>query len=170
MNAPDWDEAVRLAQRVVRGADARGVRFATAESCTGGLVGHLVTEVPGASRVYVGGWVCYEDRRKLEDLGVAAAQIQRHGAVSQPVVETMAQSARKRGDVDFAVATTGIAGPTGGTPDKPLGTLWVAVAGPGRVEAFLHRSTADGRTSRKVDFAATALRRLLAALETAPPQ
>lgn len=117
-----------LAAVVLRRAAAAGVSLATAESCTGGLIGVRLTEIPGSSEVYQGGIVCYSNRLKTEELGVPAALIEEHGAVSEAVVRAMAEGARHKLDADLTVAVTGIAGPGGGTPEKPVGTVWLAVA------------------------------------------
>lgn len=106
----------------------RGWSLAVAESCTGGLVSHLITDVPGASQSLRGSVVAYANEAKTSALGVPAELIAEHGAVSEPVARAMAEGARARTGADVAVSTTGIAGPTGGTPAKPVGTLHVAVA------------------------------------------
>ncbi len=108
----------------------RGATLATAESCTGGNLAHLITSVPGASAYYRGSIVAYANEIKQEILGVTPQSIHEKGAVSQEVVEQMAQGARARLGTQYAIATSGIAGPTGGTPEKPVGTVWIAVATP----------------------------------------
>jgi nicotinamide-nucleotide amidase len=105
---------------------ARGYQLALAESCTGGLVGAAITSVPGASATFLGGIVSYADVSKVRDLGVDAALIERHGAVSQEVALAMADGAAKRFGVAAAAAVTGIAGPGGGTSEKPIGTVCLA--------------------------------------------
>lgn len=113
-------------------ARARGGHFtlATAESCTGGMVGARITAVPGSSESYVGGVVAYDNRIKEQLLRVPAELLESHGAVSEAVAVAMAEGARQQLGADIAVAVTGIAGPDGGTEEKPVGTVWVAVAGP----------------------------------------
>jgi len=101
---------------------------ATAESCTGGYIAHLLTSIAGSSAYFEGSVVSYSNGVKQSALGVTAASLEKHGAVSQQVVEEMAQGARKELKTDFALATSGVAGPTGGTPEKPVGTVWIAVA------------------------------------------
>ena len=106
----------------------RGWRLATAESCTGGLIAHWVTAIPGSSSVYAGGAVAYANEAKTALLGVPPALIERHGAVSAPVAEAMARGALERLGADVAVSTTGIAGPSGGTAEKPVGLVYIGVA------------------------------------------
>ena len=108
----------------------RNVTVATAESCTGGNVAHLITEVAGSSAYFLGGIVSYANEVKINVLGVSADDLNKHGAVSEPVAVQMALGARRITGADYAVSTTGVAGPTGGTAQKPVGTVWIGVAGP----------------------------------------
>ncbi|MGH7498188.1 MAG: competence/damage-inducible protein A [Gemmatimonadales bacterium] len=117
-----------LAAIVLDEARRRGVHIGAAESCTGGLVGERLTEIPGSSEVFTGGVVCYDNSLKVSLLGVPAELIETAGAVSEPVVRAMAKGAVERLGVDLAVAVTGIAGPGGGSAEKPVGTVWLAVA------------------------------------------
>jgi len=113
---------------IVKLLTKRNQTLATAESCTGGLIANRVTNVPGASRVFVAGYVCYANRAKTNMLDVDAKLIETHGAVSEPVARALAERARACAGSDYALATTGIAGPTGGSPEKPIGTVYVALA------------------------------------------
>ena len=131
-----------LAELVLDAARRRGVRIATAESCTGGLVGARLTEIPGSSDVYVGGVVAYANDLKTGVLGVDPALVAEHGAVSEPVALAMARGAVERLGADAAVSVTGIAGPGGGSEAKPVGTIWYGVAFEGSVDG--HRSLLPG--------------------------
>ncbi len=106
----------------------RGATLAVAESCTGGSISARLTALAGASDYYLGGVTSYSNAAKTAMLGVAAADIERHGAVSETVARQMAEGALRRFDSDFAIATTGVAGPGGGTPEKPVGTVWMGLA------------------------------------------
>jgi nicotinamide-nucleotide amidase len=117
-----------LAALVLERARSQGIRFAVAESCTGGLVGARLTEVPGSSDVFVGGVIAYDNALKQDLLAVPEALLSEHGAVSEPVARAMAVGAANRFGVRGAVAVTGIAGPSGGSPEKPVGTVWLATA------------------------------------------
>jgi nicotinamide-nucleotide amidase len=120
------DDAADLASVVLGLLRARGARLAVAESCTGGLLAGRITEVPGASDVFTGAIVAYEDGVKTDLLSVPAPLIAAHGAVSEEVVRAMAEGVHRRFGVAAAMAVTGIAGPGGGTPEKPVGTVWLA--------------------------------------------
>ncbi len=117
----------------------QGKTVATAESCTGGMIGSLLTDVPGSSAAYLGGWVTYSNALKTSQLGVRPGVIEAHGAVSQDVVVAMAEGAKQRSGADYAVAVSGVAGPGGGTEDKPVGTVWIALATPKGTTARLAR-------------------------------
>jgi PncC family amidohydrolase len=105
-----------------------GKTLVTAESCTGGLLGKWMTDLPGSSRVYWGGFVVYSDDAKMRLLGVEKRLIDSFGAVSAEVASAMAASALGKSSADVGIAVSGIAGPDGGTPEKPVGTVWAAVA------------------------------------------
>ncbi len=120
---------------VVHGLVERGLRVATAESCTGGLVGAKLTAVPGSSAAYQGSVVAYANEAKVAHLGVPEALLEAHGAVSEPVAVSMAQGARERFGADVAISTTGISGPDGGTEEKPVGLVWIGFATAAEAEA-----------------------------------
>ena len=119
-----------LAQVVGRALSARGETLSTAESCTGGLIGHLVTAVPGSSGYFLGGIVSYANEVKRDLLGVSSETLETMGAVSAACVREMAEGARRALGTTWAVSVSGIAGPDGGTAEKPIGTVELAVAGP----------------------------------------
>lgn len=120
----------RTLQRVlVEALGQRRLTLATAESCTGGLLGGMLTDVAGSSNVYVGGWITYANRMKCDHLEIHPDLIAQHGAVSRPVARAMARGARRRSGADLAVAITGIAGPDGGSDGKPVGTICIALDG-----------------------------------------
>ena len=118
------------AQAVIDLCRARGWTLATAESCTGGLVGAALTAPAGASDVYVGGVIAYSNEVKRAQLGVTEETLQAHGAVSAETAASMAAGARRELDADLAVSVTGIAGPGGGTPEKPVGLVFMTVESP----------------------------------------
>lgn len=119
-----WDLAVRVGAAL----HAAGRTVVTAESCTGGWVAKALTDVPGSSAWFACGYVTYSNAAKERDLGVGVATLERFGAVSEEVVREMATGALARAGADVAVAVSGIAGPDGGTPGKPVGLVWFAVA------------------------------------------
>ena len=152
-----------LAQRLGRRLRARGRTLATAESCTGGWLAKTLTDPPGASHWLLAGWVVYSNDSKVRELGVRDATLARHGAVSEATVRELVRAARRRAGTDLAVAISGIAGPGGATPGKPVGTVWFGFArraGRGaEVVAVRKRFLGDRDTVRRkaVEFA---LRRL----------
>ena len=119
---------VTLQQVVGQMLKKMNATVSTAESCTGGTIAHLLTEVPGSSSYFKGGIVAYSNEVKENELGVSAAQILKYGAVSQQVVESMVIGVRKKLMTDYAIAISGIAGPDGGTDEKPVGTVWIALS------------------------------------------
>ena len=126
---PPTDEALAaVAERLGAALREHQWRLATAESCTGGLVGHAITGISGSSDYYVGGVICYWDRAKEVELGVSHELLAEHGAVSAPVAAALADGVRKRFGVEIGVAVTGVAGPDGGSADKPVGLVYVAAA------------------------------------------
>jgi nicotinamide-nucleotide amidase len=122
------DDESSLEKTVVRLLTEKGIKFATAESCTGGLIANRITNVPGASDVFTHGFVTYANAAKSEMLGVSQKDIETSGAVSEIVARAMAEGALKKSGAGISVSVTGIAGPSGGTEDKPVGTAWIAVA------------------------------------------
>lgn len=124
----DLGPLVDLAARVGEGCLALGARIATVESCTGGLLGHLITETPGSSAYYVGGFVTYADDAKQAMVGVPAEVLRAHGAVSAQTAMAMAVGGRDRTGAEIGLSVTGIAGPDGGTAAKPVGLTYIAVA------------------------------------------
>ena len=150
-------ETLNIAQAVLIACRGRGWRVASAESCTGGLVAAALTAIPGASEVFERGFVTYSNAAKSELLGVPAETIAAHGAVSAETAAAMARGAVVRAGVDLAVSVTGFAGPGGGTPLKPVGVVYLAVA----------RKDGAARTEQRVfEGDRTAVRReaLIAAL------
>ena len=153
------DEAARL----LDACRAQGLRIATAESCTGGLVAALLTEIAGSSDVVERGFVTYSNEAKIECLGVTADLIATHGAVSEPVARAMAEGALAHSRADIAVSVTGVAGPGGGSASKPVGLVHLAAARKGR--ATLHQECRfgdigrDGVRLRSVEAALALIRR-----------
>jgi len=120
----------RLSRKTGKALSAAGWTVAVGESCTGGGLCEALTGIPGSSAYFLGGVVAYGNRSKTRDLAVPAALLSRHGAVSEEVAEAMAEGARGRFGGDVGVGTTGIAGPGGGTPEKPVGTVCIGIATP----------------------------------------
>jgi nicotinamide-nucleotide amidase len=123
-----------LAALVLDEARLRGLRLAVAESCTGGLLGARLTDIPGSSDVFCGGVIAYDNALKVDLLGVPERLLAEHGAVSEPVARAMAEAAARRFGVGASLSVTGIAGPSGGSAEKPVGTVWLGCAMEGRVE------------------------------------
>lgn len=142
---------------------ARGWRLASAESCTGGLIAAACTAVAGSSDWFERGYVTYSNAAKTEAIGVDAALIAAHGAVSEPVALAMARGAAAHGKSELAVAVTGIAGPGGAVPGKPVGTVWLAVARAGGQARAEHLLLGGDRRAVRAQTVRIALERLLAA-------
>jgi len=148
-----------------------GISVATAESCTGGWVAKYLTDVPGVSAVFKEGFVVYENRAKVERLGVPAELLAEHGAVSREVAAAMAEGAARAAGARLSIATTGIAGPSGATPEKPIGLVFLAVAFDGRTRAW-RRSypPRDRRLVREVSSREALQLARLVLLDAPPPQ
>jgi len=161
-------DAEGLVARIGAALVERGESMVAAESCTGGLIAAACTSRPGSSEWFERGVVSYSNAAKVELLGVAEALIAGHGAVSAEVARAMAEGAVARSPAAWAVAVTGIAGPGGGTPAKPVGTVWIATARrDGTAEATLLNAAGD-RASVRERSVAVALELLLARIEAQP--
>jgi len=152
---PD-DRLIALADRLQATCLARGLTVATAESCTGGLVGHALTSIPGASSYYLGGLITYADALKRDLAGVPAEVLETHGAVSAQVAIAMAEGVRDRIGADVAVSVTGVAGPDGGTGSKPVGLTYVGIADGHGSDVRRYRWVGD-RASNQLDSALAVL-------------
>ena len=139
---------------------AGGGTLATAESCSGGLIAHRITNVPGSSSYFLGGMVTYSNEAKHALLGVEEGSLEKWGAVSEAVAREMAEGARARFGADYALAVTGIAGPTGGTPEKPVGLVYIGLAGPDETKVERRQFEGD-RSSIKAQTAERGLHLLL---------
>lgn len=153
MSAAD-DDLVALARRVGDALRARGLHLATAESCTGGLLAHLITEVPGSSDYFTGALVTYGNEAKVALADVPREVLDAHGAVSAQVARAMADGTRQRLGVDLAVAVTGIAGPDGGTAEKPVGLTYIAVADTDGADVRRHVWGGDRSSNKRASAAA----------------
>jgi PncC family amidohydrolase len=151
------DPLVALAARLGERCLARGLRLATVESCTGGLVGHLITETPGSSAYYLGGFVTYSDELKRGLVGVPGDVLAAHGAVSAQTAVAMATGGRARTGADLGAAVTGIAGPDGGTDQKPVGLTYVAVADDAGTEVRRHAWSGDRAANKRASAEALLL-------------
>lgn len=160
IKAEDAQSRIFLATRLGHLLTARGGKVSTAESCTGGGVAQAITAIAGSSQWFDYGFVTYSNEAKQHVLGVSAAILQAHGAVSGEVVEAMASGAARVASADFAVAISGIAGPGGGTPDKPVGTVWFAWRHPQGVISDCYHFSGD-RESVRDQAVVIALRGLL---------
>ena len=150
-------DGASLEEVVGRHLRARGRRVAVAESCTGGLIASRLTDVPGSSAYVHAGWVAYDNEAKTAQLGVDRRLIEEHGAVSEAVARALAQGCRKLAGVDYGLGVTGIAGPGGGSPEKPVGTVFVALAGPGEGMRVRHLKLPGDRDRVKFQASQAAL-------------
>ena len=146
---------------------ARGLKLATAESCTGGLIADKITDVPGSSDYFLGGFVSYAYEAKVASLGVSWDTLKAHGAVSRETVLEMARGARRALGADLAISVSGIAGPGGGLPDKPVGATWIGLAAPDgeRAEGFYWKGN---RRENKELSAQAALKMVIECLKKMP--
>jgi len=166
MIVPAAESAVpELVSQLATRLRSRGLMLATAESCTGGLIAAACTELSGSSEWFERGFVSYSNAAKTALLGVPAALIAEHGAVSEPVARAMAAGALLNSRAQLSVAVTGVAGPTGGSADKPVGTVWLAWATPTGVTAERCRFPGDRAAVRQ----ATVVKALAGLLVQLPP-
>ena len=154
-------DLVDLAKDVISAAIQRGEKITTAESCTGGLIGGCLTAVPGSSEVFECGYITYSNDSKTRVLGVPRDAITQHGAVSDIVAAAMAEGALAQSGTSFAVSVTGIAGPSGGSKDKPVGLVYLAVAQTGEDAVVKRYVFAGSRTDVRRAAVAAALELLL---------
>jgi len=161
------DEVYRLAEQAINLAREQQLTISTAESCTGGGIGATITAIDGSSKVYTGGIISYSNDVKTNLLDVPENTILKHGAVSKQTAIAMAEGARKALCADLAISVTGVAGPTGGTLDKPVGTVWIGLAQKGHVTKAAHFLFADeGRESIRTNTIKQALKLLLKTLQS----
>ena len=139
-----------LEEVIVKLLAQRHQTLAVAESCTGGLLANRITNVPGASAVFLAGYVCYANQAKIDMLNVDARLIEKHGAVSEQIAHALAEHARASARSDYALATTGVAGPSGGLPGKPVGTVYVALAAAGETVANRFFFPTDRETFKQI--------------------
>lgn len=157
--------AEALAQTVVDTLTERGLTLATAETDTGGLIGHWITDIPGCSRAWIGGASPYHNHPKIDLIGVDRELLREHGSVSEEAAVAMARGARDTLNADIGVAETGITGPTGGNEERPVGTVWIATVGPGERVAAERQVWAEDREGNKRLTAIRALEMVLAAAQ-----
>ncbi|MBW6397127.1 nicotinamide-nucleotide amidohydrolase family protein [Roseomonas sp. HJA6] len=152
------DATIEEARALLAALEARGETLATAESCTGGLIAAALTAIAGSSSVVMAGFVTYSNEAKMRMVGVQEATLAAHGAVSDPVARQMAEGALREAQVDIALSCTGIAGPGGATPGKPVGLVFIGCARRG-VETLVERHIFPGdRTAVRAATVAAALR------------
>lgn len=143
--------AEALAQEVVDLLSERGLTLATAETDTGGLIGHWITDIPGCSRAWIGGASPYHNHPKMDLIGVEREVLREHGSVSEEAAVAMARGVRDTLNADIGVSETGITGPTGGSAERPVGTVWIACVGPGeRVIAERHVWSEDREGNKRL--------------------
>ena len=158
--------AKALAQTVVDTLTERGLTLATAETDTGGLIGHWITDIPGCSRAWIGGASPYHNHPKIDLIGVDRELLREHGSVSEEAAVAMARGVRDTLNADIGVAETGITGPTGGNEERPVGTVWIATVGPGERVAAERQVWVEDREGNKRLTAIRALEMVLAAAQS----
>lgn len=157
---------VELATQVLEACKTRGLTLGTCETDTGGLIGSLITDVPGCSAVFIGGITPYHDPPKLDLARVDQDLLKTHGSVSEQAALALARGARSALGVDIAVSETGITGPTGGNAERPIGLVWIAVVGPGARERAERRLWQSDRVGNKTRTAERALAMVLEAAQS----
>jgi PncC family amidohydrolase len=158
-----------LVARLALALAAQGRTLSTAESCTGGLVGARLTALPGSSKWYLGGVITYSNELKKELLGIPTELLESHGAVSQETAQAMVEGVRKNTGSDLALSITGIAGPDGGTSEKPVGLVYIGVAAPSPFETTVYKHQLEGsRAEIRKEAARAALQHVLDAATTQP--
>lgn len=141
-----------LPKALLTALDKHQLKLATAESCTGGLIGHQITSIPGASSSYLGGIIAYSNEIKEQKLGVQAKTLAQHGAVSEETVIEMAKGVIQQFQSDIGISISGIAGPGGGTPDKPVGTIWICIAS--KEQHYTKLLTLEGNRTKNIQYSA----------------
>jgi nicotinamide-nucleotide amidase len=169
IGGPSEAELAEAARRLGDAMRTAKWRLATAESSTGGLIGHAITMVPGSSDYYPGGVISYSNRAKEVELGVSADMIGEHGSVSAEVAMAMAEGARQRFGTELGIAVTGVAGPEGGSEGKPVGTHWIGLSLRGHPARAEHRLFIHDREGNKAAAALAALELGLAEVQSASP-
>ncbi|NJR14146.1 MAG: CinA family protein [Phyllobacteriaceae bacterium] len=155
-------EIIARSQAIIDAASARAIRIATAESCTGGLISSALTEIPGSSKVLDRAFITYSNNAKAEMLGVKVDRLMAFGAVSAEIATDMANGAVKHSDADIAISVTGIAGPDGATPQKPVGLVFMALASKrGTIEVKAYQFEDYGRSAIRLGTVNTALQLIL---------
>lgn len=159
-------ELCNQANAILDACKARGVKLATVESCTGGLLSAILTELPGSSGMFTHGFITYSNEAKTELVGVPASLIQAHGAVSEPVARAMAEGALKASSAWLAVSITGIAGPDGGSTQKPVGTVHLAAAMAGKETLHRKKQFSGDRAEIRLAAVEAALGLILSQLQS----
>ncbi len=143
-------EILERIKAIIHNFTVKKIRIAIAESCTGGFISHMITNISGASKVFERGIVCYSNQAKIDLVGVDPNIIEKYGAVSDVVVEQLAKNIRLNSKVDIGIGISGIAGPTGGTPEKPIGLVYIGFSTEKETYAHKYNFTADRITFKKL--------------------